>query len=61
MMDLKQRQLDISEHEDEIYYSPRYQDDVWEYRHVVLPKQIARHCPKGLFFKFIYRSIDGRS
>ena len=46
----QQRALDISEHEEEIYYSPRYSDEEWEYRHVVLPKQIARWVPSKFVF-----------
>ncbi|RKO96599.1 hypothetical protein CXG81DRAFT_1415, partial [Caulochytrium protostelioides] len=42
----EQRALDIMEHKDEIYYSPRYQDDEFEFRHVVLPKEIARWVPE---------------
>ena len=47
--DLEQRENDIAEHEDEIYYSPRYYDDAHEYRHVVLPKQIARWVPGSAY------------
>ena len=30
----------------EIYYSERYYDETYEYRHVVLPKDIAAKVPK---------------
>ncbi len=50
----EQKYHDISEHEDEIYYSPRYYDDEHEYRHVVLPKQIARWVPSNLFFFHVF-------
>mmetsp|Transcript_19171 Transcript_19171/g.34692 ORF Transcript_19171/g.34692 Transcript_19171/m.34692 type:complete len:94 (+) Transcript_19171:84-365(+) len=30
-----------------IQYSERYYDDVYEYRHVVLPPEIAQALPKG--------------
>eukprot|EP00842_Homolaphlyctis_polyrhiza_P001017 jgi/Hompol1/1916/HPOL_002795-RA len=30
------------EQEDDIYYSPKYNDDVYEYRHVSVPKPIGR-------------------
>ena len=30
----------------EIYYSDKYSDDKYEYRHVVLPKEIAKLVPK---------------
>ncbi|XP_022095221.1 cyclin-dependent kinases regulatory subunit-like [Acanthaster planci] len=31
----------------EIYYSDKYFDDTYEYRHVMLPKQIAKLVHKG--------------
>jgi hypothetical protein len=30
-----------------IQYSEKYYDDVYEYRHVVLPQEIANHLPKN--------------
>jgi cyclin-dependent kinase regulatory subunit CKS1 len=30
-----------------IYYSDRYYDDVYEYRHVMLPKEIAKLVPRN--------------
>lgn len=30
-----------------IQYSEKYYDDVYEYRHVVLPPEIAAHLPKN--------------
>ncbi|KAI8473858.1 MAG: cyclin dependent kinase regulatory subunit [Monoraphidium minutum] len=30
-----------------IQYSEKYYDDVYEYRHVVLPPEIANHLPKN--------------
>ncbi|CAG9135431.1 Cyclin-dependent kinases regulatory subunit 1 [Plutella xylostella] len=32
---------------DQIQYSERYQDDTYEYRHVILPPDIARFVPKS--------------
>ncbi|CAH4027354.1 unnamed protein product [Pieris brassicae] len=32
---------------DQIQYSERYSDDVYEYRHVILPQDIARLVPKS--------------
>ncbi|CAK1546851.1 unnamed protein product [Leptosia nina] len=32
---------------DQIQYSERYSDDVYEYRHVILPADIARLVPKS--------------
>ncbi|KAJ3316753.1 hypothetical protein HDV06_002899, partial [Boothiomyces sp. JEL0866] len=36
----EQRDMDVMKYEDDIYYSPRYYDDEYEYRHVNVPKQI---------------------
>jgi len=47
LSDIEQREKDIAEHEDDIYYSPRYADDHHEFRHVTLPKQIAKWLPQG--------------
>eukprot|EP00656_Telonema_subtile_P046074 TRINITY_DN523_c0_g1_i1.p2 TRINITY_DN523_c0_g1~~TRINITY_DN523_c0_g1_i1.p2 ORF type:complete len:111 (-),score=17.58 TRINITY_DN523_c0_g1_i1:401-733(-) len=30
-----------------ISYSEKYEDDTYEYRHVILPKDIAKQVPKG--------------
>lgn len=30
-----------------IQYSERYSDDEYEYRHVVLPPDLAKICPRG--------------
>ncbi|KAJ3120817.1 hypothetical protein HK098_004215 [Nowakowskiella sp. JEL0407] len=38
---------DIKENEHDIYYSQRYYDDNYEYRHVSLPKLIARWIPQN--------------
>ena len=32
---------------DEIEYSDKYNDDLYEYRHVLLPKSIYKSMPKG--------------
>jgi cyclin-dependent kinase regulatory subunit CKS1 len=32
---------------DEIEYSEKYNDDIYEYRHVLLPKNIYKQMPKG--------------
>ncbi|GKT22608.1 Cyclin-dependent kinase, regulatory subunit like protein [Aduncisulcus paluster] len=29
------------------YYSPKYKDDKYEYRHVILPSEVASRVPKG--------------
>ncbi|XP_012134924.1 cyclin-dependent kinases regulatory subunit isoform X2 [Megachile rotundata] len=31
---------------DQIQYSGKYNDDKYEYRHVILPADLARHVPK---------------
>lgn len=31
----------------QIYYSDKYYDEIYEYRHVMLPKDIAKNVPKG--------------
>ncbi|KAJ3051719.1 Cyclin-dependent kinases regulatory subunit [Rhizophlyctis rosea] len=41
-----QRDRDIQEYKKDIYYSNKYNDEVYEYRHVTLPKQIAQWLPK---------------
>ena len=52
-----QKQLDIQEHEDDIYYSPRYNDEVYEYRHVVLPKEISKYVPARLLEEHEWRGL----
>ena len=32
---------------DEIEYSEKYYDDIYEYRHVLLPKAVYKQMPKG--------------
>jgi len=34
---------------DKIHYSNRYNDDFYEYRHVILPKQLLKFIPKEYF------------
>ncbi|XP_026859985.1 cyclin-dependent kinases regulatory subunit 2 [Electrophorus electricus] len=31
----------------QIYYSDKYNDDLYEYRHVVLPRELAKQVPKS--------------
>ena len=38
---------DITEFGTQIMYSQRYYDDAFEYRHVILPKQLAKYVPAG--------------
>ncbi|KAI8810942.1 cyclin-dependent kinase regulatory subunit-domain-containing protein [Cladochytrium replicatum] len=54
----EQREHDIAEYENQITYSPRYNDDVYEFRHVCLPKQIARWVtPDRLMTETEWRSL----
>nr|CAD7459097.1 unnamed protein product [Timema tahoe] len=32
---------------DQIQYSEKYYDDLFEYRHVILPQDLAKHVPKS--------------
>ncbi|KAI8828980.1 cyclin-dependent kinase regulatory subunit CKS1 [Chytriomyces cf. hyalinus JEL632] len=47
MSEAEQKAKDISDHEEDIMYSARYSDDHHEYRHVNLPREIARWVPQG--------------
>ncbi|PVU97377.1 hypothetical protein BB561_000581 [Smittium simulii] len=40
-----QKKLDIGKYEGEIYYSDRYYDDEYEYRHVTLPEPLRKYLP----------------
>lgn len=53
----EQRKIDITEHKGEIYYSSWYTDDNYEYRHVSLPKQIAKYVPKRLMDEVEWRAL----
>ncbi|KAM8872897.1 cyclin-dependent kinases regulatory subunit 2-like [Synchiropus splendidus] len=33
--------------QNQIYYSNRYNDDLYEYRHVVLPREMAKYVPRS--------------
>ncbi|KAH3667839.1 hypothetical protein WICMUC_005239 [Wickerhamomyces mucosus] len=39
----------ILEFQDSIHYSPRYSDDEYEYRHVMLPKAMLKVIPSDYF------------
>lgn len=42
----------------DIYYSDKYFDDTYEYRHVMLPKDVAKLVPRGkLMSEDEWRSI----
>ncbi|KAF4615168.1 hypothetical protein D9613_003176 [Agrocybe pediades] len=39
----------LEEYIEKIHYSDRYSDDSYEYRHVILPKQLLKMIPKDYF------------
>ncbi|KAG2146849.1 cyclin-dependent kinase regulatory subunit [Suillus bovinus] len=39
----------IEEYIEKIHYSDRYSDDLYEYRHVILPKPLLKLVPKEFF------------
>ncbi|TFK76346.1 CKS-domain-containing protein [Pluteus cervinus] len=39
----------LEEYIEKIHYSDRYTDDHYEYRHVILPKQLLKMIPKNFF------------
>ncbi|KAM0787343.1 hypothetical protein ACM66B_003432 [Microbotryomycetes sp. NB124-2] len=42
---LEQKKRDIEKYSDSIFYSARYNDDEFEYRHVILPKALIKYLP----------------
>ncbi|OIR58060.1 MAG: cyclin-dependent kinase regulatory subunit [Amphiamblys sp. WSBS2006] len=54
----RRRKSDVAEHAGSIMYSRRYSDDQYEYRHVVLPKELAKYVPEDrLMAEAEWRSI----
>ncbi|CAF0810300.1 unnamed protein product [Brachionus calyciflorus] len=50
--------IDIEKLSKEIYYSDKYSDDEFEYRHVMLPKELSKLVPKDrLMSEAEWRSI----
>ncbi|KAF8205796.1 regulatory subunit of cyclin-dependent kinase [Mycena galopus ATCC 62051] len=45
----QEEQRKLEEYIEKIHYSDRYTDDAYEYRHVILPKQLLRLVPKNFF------------
>ncbi|KAJ2449698.1 hypothetical protein EV183_004750 [Coemansia sp. RSA 2336] len=41
----EQKRVDIAKYSGEIYYSERYSDDEFEYRHVSLPEGLRKYLP----------------
>lgn len=57
-MERIQRLKDIRDYQDAITYSSKYYDDEYEYRHVILPKEIARWLPHyGLLKEDEWRAL----
>ncbi|KAJ1677585.1 hypothetical protein EV182_005863, partial [Spiromyces aspiralis] len=44
----EQKAMDIEKYADEIYYSERYYDDHFEYRHVLLPTGLRKYLPQPM-------------
>lgn len=45
----EQEQQALAPFQEEIHYSARYNDDDYEYRHVILPKLMLKAIPKDYF------------
>ncbi|KAF8350589.1 cyclin-dependent kinase regulatory subunit [Amanita rubescens] len=45
----KENARKLEEYVEKIHYSDRYSDDQYEYRHVILPKQLLKMVPKEYF------------
>ncbi|KAK9712964.1 hypothetical protein K7432_006763 [Basidiobolus ranarum] len=41
----RQKVRDAAKYQDQIYYSDRYSDEEFEYRHVTLPKPLVKYVP----------------
>ncbi|KAK1922708.1 regulatory subunit of cyclin-dependent kinase [Papiliotrema laurentii] len=50
----------IEQYSEKIQYSPRYSNDAWEYRHVIIPKQLVRYVPPGICSEDIWRGLGIR-
>ncbi|KAJ2475028.1 hypothetical protein EV174_005425 [Coemansia sp. RSA 2320] len=44
----EQKRIDIGNFADDIYYSERYSDDEFEYRHVSIPEGLRKYLPNPL-------------
>lgn len=53
-------QKSIEKLQDQIYYSDRYNDGHYEYRHVFLPKGIASFLPRRLMAEQEWRALGVR-
>ncbi|KAL1407527.1 hypothetical protein Q8F55_006960 [Vanrija albida] len=50
----------IEQYHEKINYSNRYSDDEWEYRHVILPKPLAKFVPPGILAEEVWRGLGIR-
>ncbi|KAK4055940.1 hypothetical protein OIO90_002933 [Microbotryomycetes sp. JL221] len=41
----EQKRRDVEKYSDSIFYSARYNDEEFEYRHVILPKGLVKYLP----------------
>lgn len=41
--------LNMPHYPEDIEYSDKYQDDFYEYRHVILPKHVFKKITKGIY------------
>ncbi|RKP34177.1 regulatory subunit of cyclin-dependent kinase, partial [Dimargaris cristalligena] len=55
--DADQRADDIKTYASSIYYSERYNDVEYEYRHVTLPKQLVKYLPGKLMSEQEWRAL----
>ncbi|EKD02850.1 hypothetical protein A1Q2_02794 [Trichosporon asahii var. asahii CBS 8904] len=56
----EERRRAIEQFSPKIFYSDRYSDDEWEYRHVILPKQLWKFVPSGVLPEETWRSLGIR-
>nr|XP_031861389.1 uncharacterized protein CI109_002993 [Kwoniella shandongensis]KAA5528461.1 hypothetical protein CI109_002993 [Kwoniella shandongensis] len=54
----KKKAIDM--YSEKIQYSPRYANEDWEYRHVIIPKQLVRYVPPGVCPEDVWRGIGIR-
>ncbi|KAJ9459714.1 Cyclin-dependent kinases regulatory subunit [Diplonema papillatum] len=47
----------VQAYKDRIRYSDKYNDDVYEYRHVILPKELKKLVPDFLMTETQWRSL----
>ncbi|GFZ47197.1 hypothetical protein JCM24511_04940 [Saitozyma sp. JCM 24511] len=50
----------VDQYSEKITYSARYANDEWEFRHVIIPKQLLRYCPPGICTEDQWRGLGIR-